>query len=32
VFYADPNGKLVDLIADLPHTAEDIERLMAKKQ
>ena len=30
VFYASPDGKLVDLVADLPHTAEDIEALMAK--
>jgi len=29
VFYADPAGKLIDLVADLPHTAEDIEALMA---
>lgn len=28
VFYADPHGKLVDLIADLPHTTEDVEKLM----
>ncbi len=28
VFYVDENGKLVDLIAALPHTAEDIEALM----
>jgi Xaa-Pro aminopeptidase len=30
VFYASPDGKLVDLVADLPHTAEDIEALMAR--
>ncbi len=28
VFYASPDGKLVDLVADLPHTAQDIETLM----
>jgi Xaa-Pro aminopeptidase len=27
-FYVDQNGKLQDFIADLPHTAEDIEVLM----
>jgi Xaa-Pro aminopeptidase len=27
-FYVDQNGKLQDFIADLPHTAEDIEALM----
>ena len=27
-FYVDKNGKLQDFIADLPHTAEDIEALM----
>lgn len=31
VFYADPSGKLVDLVAGLPHTSEDIEALMAKR-
>jgi Xaa-Pro aminopeptidase len=31
VFYASPDGKLVDLVADLPHTTEDIEKLMAEK-
>lgn len=30
VFYVDQNGKLVDLVADLPHTAEDIEKMMQK--
>jgi len=28
VFYIDPNGKLVDLIADLPHEAADVEAAM----
>ncbi len=28
VFYADANGKLVDLIADLPHEANDVEAAM----
>ncbi len=28
VFYVDENGKLVDLIAALPHTAEEVEALM----
>lgn len=31
-FYVTPEGKLVDLVADLPHTAEDIEALMAAKK
>jgi Xaa-Pro aminopeptidase len=31
VFYATPDGKLIDLVADLPHTAEDIEALMAAR-
>ena len=31
-FYVTPEGKLVDLVADLPHTAEDIEALMAAKR
>ena len=30
VFYASPDGKLIDLVAALPHTAEDIEKLMAE--
>ncbi|MHB8888193.1 MAG: aminopeptidase P N-terminal domain-containing protein [Acidobacteriaceae bacterium] len=30
VFYVDHNGKLVDLVANLPHTAEDIEKAMQK--
>ena len=30
-FYVTPEGKLEDLVADLPHTAEDIESLMAAK-
>jgi Xaa-Pro aminopeptidase len=29
-FYVDQNGKLQDFIADLPHTAEDIEALMQR--
>jgi Xaa-Pro aminopeptidase len=29
-FYVDKNGKLQDFIADLPHTAEDIEALMQR--
>ena len=29
-FYVDQNGKLQDFIADLPHTAEDIEKLMQR--
>jgi Xaa-Pro aminopeptidase len=31
-FYVDQNGKLQDFIADLPHTAEDIEALMQRKK
>ena len=30
VFYASPDGKLIDLVADLPHTADDVEKLMAQ--
>jgi Xaa-Pro aminopeptidase len=29
VFYASPDGKLINLVAELPHSAEDIEKLMA---
>jgi Xaa-Pro aminopeptidase len=29
-FYVDKNGKLQDFIADLPHTAEDIEAMMQR--
>jgi Xaa-Pro aminopeptidase len=29
--YVDGNGKLIDLAADLPHTADDVERAMAGK-
>ncbi|MGB9415841.1 MAG: Xaa-Pro peptidase family protein [Acidobacteriaceae bacterium] len=29
-FYVDKNGKLQDFIADLPHTAEDVEALMQR--
>jgi Xaa-Pro aminopeptidase len=28
VFYVDADGKLVDLIADLPHEAADVEAAM----
>jgi Xaa-Pro aminopeptidase len=31
-FYVDQNGKLQDFIADLPHTAEDIEALMQRQK
>jgi Xaa-Pro aminopeptidase len=31
-FYVDENGKLQDFIADLPHTAEDIEALMQRQK
>lgn len=31
-FYVDQNGKLQDFIADLPHTAEDIEALMQNRK
>jgi Xaa-Pro aminopeptidase len=31
-FYVDQNGKLQDFIADLPHTAEDIESLMQNRK
>ena len=31
-FYVDQNGKLQDFIADLPHTAEDIEALMQHRK
>jgi Xaa-Pro aminopeptidase len=31
-FYVDQNGKLQDFIADLPHTAEDIEALMQQRK
>ncbi len=31
-FYVTPEGKLEDLVADLPHSAEDIEALMAAKK
>jgi Xaa-Pro aminopeptidase len=30
IFYADPDGKLVDLTADLPHTTEEVEAAMKK--
>ncbi len=30
-FYVDKDGKLIDLVANLPHTAEDVEREMSKK-
>ena len=31
VFVVGPDGKLIDLIADLPHTAEDVEAAMREK-
>ena len=31
VFLVGPDGKLIDLIADLPHTAEDVEAAMKAK-
>jgi len=29
ILYVDSNGKLIDLTADLPHTADDVERAMS---
>ncbi len=29
IFWVDPNGKLVDLTASLPHTADEVEAVMA---
>jgi Xaa-Pro aminopeptidase len=29
--YVDKDGKLINLVADLPHTAEDVEKEMSKK-
>jgi len=31
ILYIDKDGKLIDLTADLPHTADDVERAMAGK-
>ncbi len=31
VFVVGPDGKLIDLVADLPHTAEDVEAAMQEK-
>jgi Xaa-Pro aminopeptidase len=31
VFLVGPDGKLIDLVADLPHTAEDVEAAMQSK-
>jgi len=31
ILYVDPDGKLINLTANLPHTADDIERAMAGK-
>ena len=31
ILYVDKDGKLVNLTADLPHTAEDVEKEMAKR-
>ena len=31
VFMVGPDGKLIDLVADLPHTAEDVEAAMREK-
>jgi Xaa-Pro aminopeptidase len=31
IFYVDTNGKLINLTESLPHTAEDVERIMAGK-
>jgi Xaa-Pro aminopeptidase len=28
IFYVDSSGKLIDLTANLPHTAEDVEHAM----
>jgi Xaa-Pro aminopeptidase len=32
ILYVDPDGKLINLTANLPHTADDVERAMAGKQ
>ena len=29
--YVDRGGKLINFVADLPHTAEDVEKEMSKK-
>jgi Xaa-Pro aminopeptidase len=31
VFLVGPDGKLIDLVADLPHSAEDVEAAMQAK-
>ncbi len=31
ILYVDPDGKLINLTANLPHTADDVERAMASK-
>ena len=31
IFYVDPSGKLIDLTAALPHTAEEVEHAMASR-
>ncbi len=31
IYYVDRDGKLIDLTADLPHTAEEVERAMQSK-
>ena len=31
ILYVDPDGKLINLTANLPHTADDVERAMAGK-
>jgi hypothetical protein len=29
--YVDKDGKLISLVGDLPHTAEDVEKEMSKR-
>ena len=31
ILYVDPDGKLINLTANLPHTADEVERAMAGK-
>ena len=31
ILYVDPDGKLINLTANLPHTADDVEHAMAGK-
>jgi len=31
VFVVGPDGKLIDLVAELPHSAEDVEAAMREK-